>query len=93
VKKRHLETVGGAMVLRTKGAFGETASEAMSYRAGAAISATAPHVVIEASEKIELRCGASSITILPDSIEISASAFKLEDAASLVAETKRIEHN
>jgi len=93
VKKRHFETVGGTMVLTTEGAFGETASEIASYQVGALLSATAPDVVIEASERIELRCGASSITILPTRVEINTPAFKLDGAASLVALTKKIEHN
>jgi type VI secretion system secreted protein VgrG len=93
VKKRHLETVGGMMVLETRGAFAERASESSSYRVAGALTAAAPEVVIEASEKIELRCGGSTITLLPERIEISAATFKLEGATSLTADTKKIEHN
>ena len=60
---------------------------------GAALTADAPDVLVEAEDKIEIKCGKSVITILPDSVEISATTFDLSKAPSLVTVTKKVEHN
>jgi len=91
-KKTYTETVGGTMMLKTNGIFLDNADETSRWRVGAALSASAPSVWIEAKEKIVLKCGSSTLTIEPDKIEIKAAAFDL-DGGKLQFDSKKLEHN
>jgi type VI secretion system secreted protein VgrG len=93
VSKRLLETVGGAMVLKTDKGFTDTARTTSSYTVGGALTAKAPDILIEATEKIEIKCGGSTITVLPDSVELSATMIDLSGAPSFDADAGMIKHN
>jgi hypothetical protein len=86
------ETVAGAMFLKSGGAFIDGATQTSSWKIGGALNATAPDVYVEAVEKIEVKVGGSVITILPDSVEITAPSFDLS-GAQLKVETQKVEHN
>ncbi|MFO0588483.1 MAG: type VI secretion system tip protein TssI/VgrG [Polyangiaceae bacterium] len=86
------ETVGGVMFLKAGGAFIDGATKTSSWQIGSALTATAPEVYVEAVDKIEIKCGGSVMTILPDSVEITTPAFDLS-GAELKVETKKVEHN
>jgi type VI secretion system secreted protein VgrG len=93
VKKAWRETVGGVMVLKTDGAFVDGADEKSAWTIGAALSGKAPKVFIEAKDRIELKCGSSSIVVLPDKVELRAKAFDLTKSSELELLTKKVEHN
>lgn len=86
------EMVAGAMLLKAGGAFVDGATKTNNWKIGGPLTATAPDVYVEAVDKIELKCGGSVITILPESVEISAPAFDLS-GAELKVETQKVEHN
>ncbi|NUQ72674.1 MAG: type VI secretion system tip protein VgrG [Polyangiaceae bacterium] len=86
------ETVAGAMFLKAGGAFIDGATQTAAWKIVGALNATAPDVYVEAVEKIEVKCGGSVLTILPDSVEIAAPSFDLS-GAQLTVETKKVEHN
>lgn len=93
VRTNHIETVGGAMILKTNGTFMDHAGTTSSFTIGGAMKATAPEIYIEAKTKIVLRVGGSSITILPDSVEIKASSLDLSKSGNLHSATQTIAHN
>jgi hypothetical protein len=49
-------------------------------------------MLVEAKDKIVLRCGSSTITIVPGSVEIKASSYDLS-GATLDYDTKLVKHN
>lgn len=89
---QYKETVAGAMLLKSGGALIDGATQTAAWKIGGALTATAPEVYVEAVEKIELKCGASVITILPDSVEITSPSFDLS-GAQLTVDTQKVEHN
>jgi type VI secretion system secreted protein VgrG len=93
VGKKYVETVGGAMVLKTDDEFSDMADTTSTLAAGGMLSAKAPDVLIEATDKIELRCGATTITLLPSSIEVSSPTLDLTSCSHLEAVAPKIEHN
>jgi type VI secretion system secreted protein VgrG len=93
VGMRYQETVGGSMVLRTDDELTDQAETTSSLKVGGMLTAKAPDVLIEATDKIEIRCGAASITVLPDSIELSAPTLDLSGSAHLEAIAPSIDHN
>ncbi len=86
------ETVAGVMFLKAGGAFIDGATKTSAWDIGAALTATAPEIYVEAVDKIEIKCGGSVMTILPDSVEITTPSFDLS-GAELKVETKKVEHN
>ncbi len=86
------ETVAGVMMLKSGGALIDGATKTAAWEIGGALTATAPDVYVEAVDKIQVKCGGSVITILPDSVEISAPSFDLS-GAELKVETQKVEHN
>lgn len=93
VGEKLTELVGGAMFLKTDGAFLDGAVKKSNWKIAAAMISKAPVVYVEALEKIELKCGGSTITILPDSIEIKSPSFDLSSSSFLEIKSGRIEHN
>lgn len=93
VGEKLIENVGGAMFLKTDGAFLDGAVKKSFWKVAAAMIGKAPVVYVEALEKIELKCGGSVITILPDSIEIKSPTFDLSSSRYLEVKSKKIEHN
>jgi type VI secretion system secreted protein VgrG len=93
VKKQYYETVGGTMMLDSGGTYVDNAQKTSKWRVAAAMSLGAPSLHIEAKDKIVLRVGSSTITILPDSVEIKTPSFDLGSAAKLDYDAKTIQHN
>jgi type VI secretion system secreted protein VgrG len=93
VGKKLTETVAGSMLLKSDEAFLDGAVKTSAWTIVGAMNSDAPQIYVEALEKIELRCGGSVITILPDSVEICAPSFDLSGARHIEIKTKKIEHN
>lgn len=93
VTKALTETVAGAMVLETEADFRDEAAEKSSFKAGSTMTGEAPEIAVNAEEKIVLRCGGSTITLLPSSVEISTGLLDLSGAEYIVSVTKRVDHN
>ena len=93
VRTHHLETVGGAMSLKTNGTFMDHSDTTTAFTIGAALKATAPEIFIEAKTKIVLKVGASSITITSDTVEIKAASLDLSKSGNLHSITQTIAHN
>jgi type VI secretion system secreted protein VgrG len=93
VKKQFYETIGGGMTLDSGGTYVDNAQKLSSWKITGAMTAKAPSVHVEAKDKIVLRVGSSTITILPDSIEIKSPSFDLGGAGKLDYDAKTITHN
>ncbi len=87
------EDVEGAMLLKTDKRYIDHANTTSTWIVTSKSTASAPDVWIEARDRIELRCGASVIVILPDSVEIRASSYDLTQASFLEAKSSLIVHN
>jgi type VI secretion system secreted protein VgrG len=87
------EDIEGGMLLKTDKRYIDHANTTSTWLVTAKSTAQAPDVWIEARDKIELRCGASVIVILPDSVEIQASSYDLTQASFLEAKSSLIVHN
>lgn len=92
VKKQYYETVGGTMTLTTSGKYIDNAQKLSSWRVAAKLAAQAPSMLVEAKSKIVLRCGSSTITIVPGSVEIKTPSYDLS-GATLDYDTKLVQHN
>ncbi|MBW2459734.1 MAG: hypothetical protein JRI68_34910, partial [Deltaproteobacteria bacterium] len=53
----------------------------------------APIVMMEALDKIEFKCGASSMTLTPESLEFKSTNFDLSKASHIEVITGTIGHN
>jgi type VI secretion system secreted protein VgrG len=93
VKKQFLETVGGVIVEQTEGNYTDGARKVASWTVGAKLSGQAPDIVIQGGESVTLKCGASSIKLTKDAIELCATEFDLSKAEHIETITKKIEHN
>lgn len=93
VKKQYYEIVGGTMSLDSGGTYVDNAQKLSKWKIAGAMTAKAPSVHIEAKDKIVLRVGASTITILPGSVEIKTPSFDLGGSAKLDYDAKIIQHN
>jgi type VI secretion system secreted protein VgrG len=93
VAKVYTEMVGAAILLDTDASYTDHADLTSKWKVGAKAGASAPELLVEASEKIEIKCGTSILTILPDSIEIKTDALDLSEAESLDAVSQVIDHN
>ena len=93
VKKRLFETVGGPMVLSTEDKWIDNAEDAWSLTAAAALEGSAPGVWIEATDEIVLVCGASTLTVKPDGVELRAPKLDLSSCPNLSLDAAVIEHN
>lgn len=93
VKKRHVENVGGAMVLKAGGAFGDSSKLSTKLTVGGKLDVSAPEVVVEGTEAVVLECGGSSLTITTDSIVLAGDAIKLDGSKLIDADAPLIEHN
>lgn len=90
--KVYREQVGIAMFLKAGGAFVDGAHKTAKWKIGGMVTASAPEVYVEAIDKIEIRCGASVLTILPESVTISSPSLDLT-GTELKVETQKVEHN
>ncbi len=92
VGKLLMETVGGTMFLKSSGKYLDTSEKTSSWTVLGALTADAPEVWTEATKKIVIKCGGSSITIIEGEIRIEADNLDLA-GAHLDADTKGIVHN
>lgn len=91
-KSSYVEMVGGTMILQAGGNYADTADEKSFWKVGAKLSAKAPQMFFEAKDRIEVTCGASSIVLTPDAVEIISPKYDLS-GASLDIDTAVINHN
>lgn len=87
-----METVGGAMVLKAGGNYADTADVKSFWTVGAKLSAKAPKVFFEAKDRIEIKCGGSSLVITKDAVEIVSPSYDLS-GAFLDVNTSVVNHN
>ncbi|MBW2458481.1 MAG: type VI secretion system tip protein VgrG [Deltaproteobacteria bacterium] len=93
VQEHLLETVGGLMMLKTDGAYVDTATKTSKWTAGALLHTEAKgSTLVEAGKKITIKCGGSSVTIEPETITFKAKKLVL-DGDMVHVETECIEHN
>jgi len=92
VKKQYFETVGGAMNLKTSGKYIDNAQKVSSWRIASNLAAKAPSIVVEAKDKIVIRCGDSTITVVSGTVEIKTPSYDLS-GAKLDYDTKLVQHN
>jgi type VI secretion system secreted protein VgrG len=93
VKKMYLETVGGAITLNAGGTYRDHAEKASSWTVVGMATVTAPVILFEAEEKIEVKVGANVLTITPKEIAIKAVDFDLSKASAVVTNTTKESHN
>jgi len=93
VKKHYLETVGGLILSKTDTKYTDGATNNATWTVGALMKGKAPEIMLEAVDKITLKCGGSKLTLTPDSIEFVADSFDLTKASHIESITKKIEHN
>jgi type VI secretion system secreted protein VgrG len=92
VQKNYVETINGSVTLATEGRYLDTSEKTSSWDVTAALTAAAPEIWIEAIKEIRIKCGASMITILPESIAFTSTEIDLS-GATLWAKTGQIHHN
>jgi type VI secretion system secreted protein VgrG len=93
VSKQYIESIGGLLMCKSAGKYTDNASVSQTWNVGGAIQASAPEVKIEATEKVEIVCGASSITLYPDSVELRSTNLDLGEASDIEVKTAIIKHN
>lgn len=93
VQKELVEIVGGLFMCKTDGKYNDASTETQHWKSGAFIKGDAPEIKLEATESIELVCGAAVITIYPDRIEGSAPSLDLTKSSDVVVNTGIIKHN
>jgi len=93
VSKTLEETIGGNLLMMTKDSFIDGTDEKTLWTVSGAILGTAPHIHIEAKDKISLVCGGSTLTIDANQVTITAPSYDLSGASGMVAVTKFIKHN
>lgn len=89
---RYFETVGGMMLLKTSDAYNDTSDTVSDWTVLGPHTAKAPKILFSAPDKIEIKCGASVVRILPESIEIDTPMFDL-GGAKMDVKTKIVDHN
>jgi type VI secretion system secreted protein VgrG len=93
VKKRLIETAGGAMVLDSGKDFSDKSDKTASFTAAAAMKGDAPTVTLEATEKLTLSVGSTSVTLEPSKVTIASTKFKLGTSSTFVVTSPKVSHN
>ncbi len=93
VSKRFDENIKGSLLMKSNAKLMDGSDTETSWTVGGALSGKAPHIHIEAKDKIELLCGGSSITIDTEQVTVKALSYDLSNAAEVVATTGVIKHN
>jgi type VI secretion system secreted protein VgrG len=93
VKSVYTENVTAAIILKTDKSYNDHADKKSRWTVGGKLGGSAPELWVEASEKIEIKCGSSTLTITKDAVEIKADNLDLTAAATLDAVTNAIDHN
>lgn len=86
------ETAGGVMLLNSGAGYSHLAKAALSMTAGGVVSVDGTSVSIKAAAMLQLRCGGSSITITPSSVEFNSAAITI-DGGVLSSTAPSIVHN
>ena len=93
VDKKYTETVGGAMVLKSGGAFTDEALGKWSIDVAGKLGAEAPTLVVEANT-IEIEVGGTTLTVDAETgVKISSAAMDLSGASELNAKAKNVRQN
>lgn len=92
VKGAFAETVGGAYVIAAGGNAGEKATGSLALTIGGAFLANAPSIEIEADTEISIRCGGSSLSIKPGSVEVKAPSLA-SPGAVITKKASQVNHN
>ncbi len=90
--KNTTELIGGSVVLQAGTAINEDANKTNTWTVGGIMKGTAKEALIEAHDRIEIRCGKSVLTIEPDGLTLSSPQINLE-GQELELITALIEHN
>ena len=93
VKKNYLETVGGGMALTAGGAYRDHAAKTSSWTVIGVASFSAPAIVFEAKERIQVKVGGAVVTLTADEVTITGPSFDLSQASSVVVNTPQASHN
>jgi type VI secretion system secreted protein VgrG len=93
VHENYDETVGSNMTMESSALFMDGADNTSHWEVSAAITGKAPSIHMDAKNKIELKCGGSTITITETDVEIKASSYDLSGSTDIIAITKLIKHN
>lgn len=93
VEQHYVEAIGGLLMQKTKGKYVDAATDSASWTAGLAFEAKGKEISIKAEEKIELVCGDSVITLLPDKVEIGGKNLDVSKSSDIVIKTSKVEHN
>ncbi len=91
-EKNTTEMIGGSMSLDAGTTINEDASEKGTWTVIGKLEGTAKEGLIEAHDKIEIRCGKSVLTIDPEGLTLSSPQIELE-GKELELITSIIEHN
>jgi type VI secretion system secreted protein VgrG len=86
------ETIGAACVIDAAGDAAEASEKAFSVTVGAAMVGAAPTIEIVAEEQITIVCGATSLTIKKDEIELK-SPMIASPAPMIVTKGSKVQHN
>jgi len=84
--------IGASYLMSTKDVFMDGSKYLTNWQVQSAVEGKAPHVHIEAQDKIELKCGASTICVDKTSVTIRTPNYDLS-GAQLVSDTSIINHN
>lgn len=87
------ETIEGSLFMKCGEHFMDGADAKSLWNVTGAITANTKTLHIEAKNSIVLKVGGTVVGIEPSGIAIRATSYSLDGAASLVAQTKRIDHN
>ena len=87
VKGRHVETVGGSMVLKSAATWSSLSANYGEYRFGAALDVDSPAIRVTAQQKVLVVCGKSSILVTPDEVVIRGASIDTS-GATLAVEPK-----
>lgn len=93
VHENYDETVGAGMAMESNAFFMDGADKTAHWEVSGGIKGKAPMLHVDAKNKIELKCGASTLTITEDTIELKATTYDLSDSSEIIALTKLIKHN
>jgi type VI secretion system secreted protein VgrG len=85
VKGAYSETVGGLMFSSTAGKHEDTAATSWALQTLGPLSTTAgDELVIEGTKSVTFKCGASTITVTANAVEVSAPSLELDGGALTV---------
>jgi hypothetical protein len=87
------ETIGGNLLMTADEHFMDGADQRSTWAIAGAVTGATKTLHIEAKKRIVLQSGASTVVLSASGVTIRAARYQLDDAASLVTLTQRIQHN